>query len=297
MLLKKKWSSVKRNPERAMKQVPLGNQYWHLMNDLPKNKVNHLVTPYILKLDKRSCNEILKSFLREKQTEDIKKQIMSKDKLINRNKMVARHNRTLSMQTKLGIKIGTNVKGRRSAMDDIVNDDMVSMTTTFGNFRNTKTKSLHNHESQDDYRSTDEFHQSLDTYNVEHMPEFTQSKIGLRTIFNPVNTYSTSERLNILSMPKTTYNGKDFFQKKEFRGLLLADHQEALGKKAFECIDELNVSTGKSFNSLSTFREETLARSTQQSFYKENTRVNSKLKESYLSNDLNMTSSALILVP
>ena len=149
MLLKKKWTHVKRNPERAMKNIPLGNQYWQLMNDLPKHRVNHLVTPYILKLDKRSCNEILNSFLKEKQTEDVRKQIMSKDKLINRNKMVARHNRTLSMQAKLGIKIGTNVKGRKSAMEELENEDMTSMTTTFGNFKNvkTKTKSLFNHDS------------------------------------------------------------------------------------------------------------------------------------------------------
>jgi len=34
-------------------------------------------------------------------------------------------------------------------------------------------------------------------------------------------------------MAKPDYQGKDFFQRSEFRGLLLADYQEAIGEQAF----------------------------------------------------------------
>jgi len=49
--------------------------------------------------------------------------------------------------------------------------------------------------------------------------------------------YKTSMRTEILAMPKTQYHGKDFFQRGEFRGLFLADHQDAIGDKAFKCVD------------------------------------------------------------
>ena len=44
----------------------------------------------------------------------------------------------------------------------------------------------------------------------------------------------------MLAMPKEEHNASDFFQRQEFRGLLLADHQEALGKQAYDAVDHLN---------------------------------------------------------
>jgi len=38
-------------------------------------------------------------------------------------------------------------------------------------------------------------------------------------------------------MSKPEYQGKDFFQRSDFRGLLLADYQEAIGEKAFDCVE------------------------------------------------------------
>lgn len=47
--------------------------------------------------------------------------------------------------------------------------------------------------------------------------------------------------LDMLAMAKQEYFEKDFFQRKEFRGLLLADYQDALEKdKADMCVDSLN---------------------------------------------------------
>ena len=55
----------------------------------------------------------------------------------------------------------------------------------------------------------------------------------MRMKFTQPKFYNQSDHLNILAMPKTEYQWKDFFQRSEFRGLLLADYQEAIGDKAF----------------------------------------------------------------
>ena len=60
---------------------------------------------------------------------------------------------------------------------------------------------------------------------------------------------------DVLAMAKPEYHGKDFFQRKEFRGLLLADYQEAIGEKAFACVDQLNTDTVSQFSNLRSFRE------------------------------------------
>ena len=84
-------------------------------------------------------------------------------------------------------------------------------------------------------------------------------------------------------MPKQQYHGKDFFQRQEFRGLFLADHQEALGQKAFKCVDALNNSTVSQFNSINTFKDSITSRKTQENFYKTNTTLKSFMRTSYKS--------------
>ena len=74
-------------------------------------------------------------------------------------------------------------------------------------------------------------------------------------------------------MPRPTYHGKDFFQRPQFRGLLLADHQEALGERAFRCVDSLNADTVSKFNEIESFRQEISIKREQQSYYKEVTKV------------------------
>ena len=56
-------------------------------------------------------------------------------------------------------------------------------------------------------------------------------------------------------MPRPQYHGKDFFQRPEFRGLILADHQEAIGEEAFRCVDSLNQDTVSKFNEIESFRD------------------------------------------
>lgn len=63
-------------------------------------------------------------------------------------------------------------------------------------------------------------------------------KFGQRTT-SPRNL----ERDQILAMPKAEYQGRDFFQRSDFRGLLLADYQEVIGQKAIDCVESLNKTT------------------------------------------------------
>ena len=65
----------------------------------------------------------------------------------------------------------------------------------------------------------------------------------LRLKFNRHKNYQRNLHNEMLAMPKPDYHGKDFFQRREFRGLLLADYQEAIGEKAFKCVDQLNSDT------------------------------------------------------
>ena len=69
-------------------------------------------------------------------------------------------------------------------------------------------------------------------------------------------------------MAKSEYHGKDFFQRKEFRGLLLADYQEAIGEKAFQCVDQLNTNTVSQFSDLGSFKEALSKRKQLDKFYK-----------------------------
>jgi hypothetical protein len=43
-------------------------------------------------------------------------------------------------------------------------------------------------------------------------------------------------RTEILATSKPEYHGRDFFKKPDFRGLLLADFQNAIGEKALDSI-------------------------------------------------------------
>jgi hypothetical protein len=53
-----------------------------------------------------------------------------------------------------------------------------------------------------------------------------------------VNT--VSDHLEALAKPRPPFHSRDFFMNKDFRGLFLADHQEAIGEKAFKYVEELN---------------------------------------------------------
>jgi hypothetical protein len=56
--------------------------------------------------------------------------------------------------------------------------------------------------------------------------------------------------------------------KKDFRGLFLADHKEAIGDKAFQCVDELNRTVLTKFKALQGFNNALSKRKKISTFYK-----------------------------
>ena len=73
---KKKWTYVVKNPERALKDSSTNNAYWNLLNNLPKEKVQHVVTDKVLEMDRRTCQSLLNAILEEKRDEDTRRSIM-----------------------------------------------------------------------------------------------------------------------------------------------------------------------------------------------------------------------------
>ena len=54
----------------------------------------------------------------------------------------------------------------------------------------------------------------------------------------------------------------------DFRGLFLADHQEAIGENAFKCVEDLNKTTLSKFKQLTTFNEAIQQKKAMLTFYK-----------------------------
>lgn len=81
----------------------------------------------------------------------------------------------------------------------------------------------------------------------------------------------TRPREDILAIPKQEYQGQDFFQRQDFRGMLLADHQEAVGDKAIQCVEQINETTVSKFQQLKSFKESISTQKTIQNFLKTQT--------------------------
>lgn len=50
----------------------MNQNYWNLLNHIPQNQVDNIVTDSILKMDKMSCDNLLNSILVDKVNEDMK---------------------------------------------------------------------------------------------------------------------------------------------------------------------------------------------------------------------------------
>jgi len=59
---------------------------------MPKSQVDNVVTPSVLRMDKRSCENLLEAILEEKREEDRKKQIIQSNRQDARNKLKLKHN-------------------------------------------------------------------------------------------------------------------------------------------------------------------------------------------------------------
>jgi hypothetical protein len=84
-----------------------------------------------------------------------------------------------------------------------------------------------------------------------------------------------NERDTILSVPKPEYQGQDFFHRQEFRGLLLADHQDALGPSSFARVEDMNKTTVSQFQHLQGFRNAILRSRQVKQYYEDQSKEGS----------------------
>lgn len=82
--------------------------------------MQHIVTPKVLEMDKKSCENLLQAILEEKKEEDFRKQIMYNEKLIIRNKTMEKHNQQLSHLASLGVKIRDSTSELNNKNDSFV---------------------------------------------------------------------------------------------------------------------------------------------------------------------------------
>ena len=89
---KKKWTHINKNSTKALKDLSMNNNFWYLLNHMPKSQVSSVVTPRILQMDQRSCDELLQGILEEKQQDGIKQSLIQRERMAARNKLAQRHN-------------------------------------------------------------------------------------------------------------------------------------------------------------------------------------------------------------
>ena len=120
LLNKKKWSQVHRDPSRQMKLKDLNSNSYFDVNSLPKNQRDLVVNKKMIADDKKTCDRILNGLLSEKKDEEIKKNLLAKDREMQRIKLRERHNKTHELEEKCGVRIGsvTNLNNAEGSSRD-----------------------------------------------------------------------------------------------------------------------------------------------------------------------------------
>jgi hypothetical protein len=92
LLLKKQWQIVQRDPSKTVKDQDVDmSSYWPGFNALPESSVKLLVNKSILAADKKGCDYILNRIFTDKQHQDSKITIQSKERDFLRQKLRLRH--------------------------------------------------------------------------------------------------------------------------------------------------------------------------------------------------------------
>jgi hypothetical protein len=64
--LKARWSSVVRDPQKALTALPSNMGSMSLISHLPKDKIDKIVTDKVLKMDQQGCKTILDKMYQDK---------------------------------------------------------------------------------------------------------------------------------------------------------------------------------------------------------------------------------------
>lgn len=102
---------------------------------------------------------------------------------------------------------------------------------------------------------TDRLMQTLQSAKASPMSTLRTQADAFIYKYTEPKTYPITDHLKTLAKCKPEYHSRDFFLNKDFRGLFLADHQEAIGERAFECVDELNRTVLTQFRTLEGFND------------------------------------------
>ena len=70
-----RWTSLQKDPSKAIKNEYLNGQQWSLLNNMPEDHIKKVVTDKVLRMDKNTCQSILEKMLTEKKNEEMKKDI------------------------------------------------------------------------------------------------------------------------------------------------------------------------------------------------------------------------------
>ena len=90
----------------------------------------------------------------------------------------------------------------------------------------------------------------------------------MRTYRCNAKKYEISEHLKLLAMPKQEHVARNIFDHTDFRGLLIADHTKVLGPIIENLHKNINDETDQALDTLRSFRESKIQRSTMKEFYR-----------------------------
>ena len=71
-----------------------------------------------------------------------------------------------------------------------------------------------------------------------------------------------------MSLNRPEFGTNDFFNSQDFRGLFLADNQEAIGERASNHVEDINRNTMNKFKQLSSYNDSIERRKVLNTFYK-----------------------------
>lgn len=154
-----------------------------------------------------------------------------------RHKLRSRHNDQMMLEQKCGVRLGSLKHKNQSptekidAFSDKNPEILITEAVESGLGENESTS------CKDTFSSKMATMRFLIPTNQQRNENF-QFKF-----ISPKGPKMENQRDFILALPKPEYQGKDFFWRSEFRGLILADYQEAVGSRAFTCVEEINKST------------------------------------------------------
>ena len=105
--MKRQWTHAQKNPSRALSfQFINSVNYWNSLNHLPEKAVKLIVNNRILAKDKETCDNLLSKIYQEKQKNEEKKNIQTKDREKLRERLRFKHKHTLQLEKESGVRLG-----------------------------------------------------------------------------------------------------------------------------------------------------------------------------------------------